>query len=766
MSDLLLPLDDRTFRRLAELSPEALIAHGGGRVLWANEAAAKLTGYPSAAAMVGQPVLGFVAPESRPLAIERIRSMHETGRPVPPAEETFLDAQGQPIAVEVSASPLGDGVVVVSARDLRPRKQAERRARAFFDATTAAMGISRVGVHVEVNGAYARLFGYESPAQLVGVPILELIDPSEHPVIAERVKRRARGEPVPSSYPMKGRRRDGSTLYLDVHASSFDEEGAPTTVVVMRDVTPQRQFEERLAASERRLRELLETVPVGVWEEDLSRVKQRLDELRAAGHDVRAWLREHPDEVGALARELRVLSVNETACRMVGARDASELIANLHRVFLPEALPDFGNLLAQLAEGKAIATSDGWNGTLSGERRWVAVTATPATSDWSRVLVTTSDMTEQHQVREERAALLAQRHHAEKLEAIGRLAGGVAHDFNNLLAAVLGSADASLADAAVGGPTRENLELIREASLQARDLVQQILTFGRKALPRVEPLAVSEVVLGALALARAAIPSTISLEVSVAPQVGTVLADRTQLNQVVLNLCANARDAVGPHGHLRVQLDGHEGRARLRVIDDGAGIDDATRARLFEPYVTTKEHGHGLGLAVVHGIVTSLGGTIDVESAPGRGTTFVVELPLAATPQPAPPAPTPRVVPGQRHVLVVDDHPMVRSALKRLLRSLGFRTSEAEDGQAALERLRAGPDDVDLVLSDQTMPRMSGLELARALHAERPGTRLLLCSGFSDVLDRAAAQELGVKDVLTKPIERGALLLALEKALA
>ncbi|MFZ5444522.1 MAG: PAS domain-containing hybrid sensor histidine kinase/response regulator [Myxococcota bacterium] len=759
------PLDDRAFRKLAELSPEALFVHGGGKVLWANEAAARLTGYPSAESMRGVPVANFLSVEARRLVAERGRVMSETGQSVPPLEETFLDVHGQPLPVEVAASPLGDGVFVVSARDLRPKRQAESRTRAFFAATTAAMGISRLGVHVEVNAAYARLFGYESPEQLVGVPILELIDPAEHQTITERVARRARGEPVPTQYPTKARRRDGSPLFLDVHASSILEEGAQTTVVVVRDITTQRQFEERLAASEARLRELLQTVPVGVWEEDLSRLKVMLEQAGERAH-LPVALRERPELLLSLTRELRVLSANATACRMAGARDQAELIANLPRVFVSDTLPELGNLLLQLLEGRAVATTECWLGTLDGQRRWVAVTATAAEPDWRRVLVTTSDMTEQHRARQEREALVGQLRHAEKLEAIGRLAGGVAHDFNNLLAAVMSATDASLHDAP-DGPLRENLELIREASLRARDLVQQILTFGRKTQPNVAPLEISEVVTSSLALARAAIPSNITLELAVAPAVGTVLADRTQLNQVLLNLCTNARDAVGPHGRIRVSLSRHDERARLCVEDDGPGIDESMRARLFEPYVTTKEKGIGLGLAVVHGIVTAAGGTIEIDSAPGRGARFVIELPLVAhAPTPTPAPPPHAAASAQRHVLIVDDHPMVRSALRRLLRSLGFRSSEAEDGQAALERLRAGPDDVDLVLSDQTMPRLSGLELAKTLLAERPGTRFLLCTGFSDVLDRASALELGVKDVLAKPIDRDALLAALERALA
>ncbi len=768
--------DERAFRQLAELTPDALIIHSGGVIRWANEAALALMAAPERAAMVGRPVLDFVAPESLPLVKARIARMTVSGERVPATEETFLRLDGERVPVEVSAAPLGNGVMVVTARDLRPRRKnedarhaAEARARTFFEATTAAMGLSKRGVHVEVNAAYARLFGYDDPSELVGVPILELIDPLDHAGVREKVGRRARGEEVSERYPVRGRRRDGSPLLIDVHASSYPDADGPMTVVVMRDVTEQKAAEARLTASEARYRDLFRQVPVGVWEEDLVGAKRIIDELRAGGvTNFARHFTQHPEDVARCAVGLQVLSVNAAACQMVGARDESELIANLHRVFIPESLADLGRLLGTLAGGATVATSEGWNGTLDGQRRWVAVRASVVEPDWSRVLVTTSDMTEQWKAREEKLALLEQLRHSEKLEAIGRLAGGVAHDFNNLLAAILSSTEVELAEVAQGSPTHESLSIIREASLRARELVQQILTFGRKDKPKAVPLDISAVVTDALALARAGIPTTATLEVDVPPNLGTVVADRTQVHQVVLNLCANARDAVGPTGHIRVSLarvDG-EARVRLRVEDDGQGMDEATRAHLFEPYLTTKAHGHGLGLAVVHGIVSGAGGSIAVTSAPGRGACFDVTLPLVddATPLPLK-APVSVAASGAR-VLLVDDQPMVRSALRRLMQSLGYEVTEAVDGQDALERVRAEPERFDLIVSDQTMPRLSGLELARTLLAERPKTRLLLCTGFSETLEEHRALELGVKAVLPKPVDGATLAAAMQRALA
>jgi PAS domain S-box-containing protein len=613
--------DDQAFRRLAELAADALIAHDGDRILWANSAAAALLGVSSAAAMVGTPILRVLAPESVPIVSARIRRMLVTGRPEPPIQTTYLHSDGQRLPVDVAVSTIGDGVVLVAVRDLRPRVEADRerrsaeaRARAFFDASTEAMGISRLGVHVEVNAAYARLFGYDAPGELVGVPILELLDPSEHERIVEKIRRRVRGEQESPSFTARAKRRDGSPFLLDVRTSAYLERDVPITVVVMRDVTAQRELDEQLR-------------------------------------------------------------------------------------------------------------------------------------------------------------------HVEKLEAIGRLAGGVAHDFNNLLAAILGHAEVSREHAQPGSVLHDSLTGIREASLRARDLVRQILTFGRKDQPNRRPHDLSAIVADALGLARAAIPATVTLEVSVAPRVGTVVADRTQLHQIVLNLCANANDAAGPSGHIFVTLERlppSEGsplivgalQARLRVRDDGVGMDESTRARLFEPYMTTKAHagGHGLGLAVVHGIVSGIGGAVVVESAPGQGARFDVYFPLVETPAVSTQRPAP-VSGGTERVLLVEDDPLVRAALRRVLQSLGYQVTQATDGLDALAQVRATPGAFDVIISDQTMPHLSGLEFARTLLAEQPEARILLCTGFSDALDEPSVRALGVKELLAKPLERAVLAAALRRAL-
>ena len=607
-------LSGEQFRLLAELAPDAMIAHRDGTILWANQAAADLVKV-DLATLVGRSLFDFVRPDDRAgLAADIARSVRDASGGT--YIHTVLRSTGESVEAEFRRWPIGGGVLLVVARDLSAENQqrsAELRARAFFEASNEALGISRRGVHVEVNAAYARLFGYDAPAQLVGVPILDLIDPSEHERIRDYVVRRSRGEPLPESYSVLARRRGGETFLMEVRVSSYLEAGEPITVVVMRDVTAEREAEARVR-------------------------------------------------------------------------------------------------------------------------------------------------------------------HKEKLEAIGRLAGGVAHDFNNILAAILSSAELVSTRAPADPVTQEALSTISEATRHARDLVRQILAFGRRDVPGRRPLEPGKVVAEALTLARVGIASTVGLEIRIAAIAGTVIAEPTELQQVVLNLTANARDAVGASGRIEVSLDevpdaecppdAPRRCVRLRVRDDGVGIDAVTRARLFEPYVTTRAErgGHGLGLAVVHGIVTSLGGVIRVGSEPGHGATFDVYLPL--TVEAVPPAPSPvQASGGAEHVLLVEDEPLVRGAVTRLLGALGYRVTTAKDGVEALELVKASPGAFALVISDITMPRMQGDALARALRGLTPPVPVILLSGYSDGLDEEQAVHLGAVALLAKPIDRASLAAAMRRAL-
>ena len=373
---------------------------------------------------------------------------------------------------------------------------------------------------------------------------------------------------------------------------------------------------------------------------------------------------------------------------------------------------------------------------------------------------------------------------AQKMEAIGTLAGGIAHDFNNILAAIFGYTELARENLPPDSPARNDLSGVLQASKRARDLVQQILMFSRARGQALVPVAVPAVLDEALGLIRAAVPATITIEQDIAPGVGPVQADPTSIHQVIMNLCTNAAQAMKVHGgSLRVVLDqvtiNEEMRScglttmpgqfvRLEIADSGPGLDPSLGERIFEPYFTTKGvgEGTGMGLAVVHGILSDLKGRIEVESVPGRGARFRVFLPVFQDEQDrglaAESLPASR---GRERLLFVDDEVPLVEAGTRMLERLGYQVTPATSSAQALDLFSADPEGFDLVITDQTMPRMTGLELAQKLLGIRPGIRIILCSGYNAVVSENQAFQLGLRALAAKPLSRAALARLVREAL-
>ncbi|MCO5171356.1 MAG: response regulator, partial [Planctomycetes bacterium] len=345
---------------------------------------------------------------------------------------------------------------------------------------------------------------------------------------------------------------------------------------------------------------------------------------------------------------------------------------------------------------------------------------------------------------------------AQKMEAIGRLAGGVAHDFNNLLTAIIGYSEL-LADQVPPGPQRRAVEQIRQAGQRAAALTHQLLAFSRKQVLQPEVLDPGRVVADLQDMLRRLISEDIEVVTDLAPDVGRLRADRAQLEQVIVNLAVNARDAMPRGGRLTIstrQAPGDPPRVVLTVSDTGEGMSPEVLAHIFEPFFTTKEvgRGTGLGLSMVYGIVKQSGGDVQVRSAPGAGTTFELAFPAAAD-DPAPAGqrkPTAPVPGGRETVLVVEDEDAVRQLVREVLSGRGYHVLEAARGEQAID-LAAGRDGpIDLVLSDVVMPGINGRDLVERLTALRPGLRVLFMSGHSgDLLARAEVEPWAT--VLEKP---------------
>jgi signal transduction histidine kinase len=382
------------------------------------------------------------------------------------------------------------------------------------------------------------------------------------------------------------------------------------------------------------------------------------------------------------------------------------------------------------------------------------------------------DVTEQKWAQTERERLEQRLRQAAKMEAVGRLAGGIAHDFNNILGAILGYGELAQHNLIEGGAVRRQIDQVMQAGARGKALVNRILAFSRSRVVERVPVQVQPIVAETLELLEASLPADVHLERRLDAVETTVVGDATQLHQVVMNLCTNAvhamerggvltvvleRVAVGEHRLLSQGTLRTGNYARLSVDDTGSGIPHAVLERMFDPFFTTKRvgDGTGLGLALVHGIVTDFGGVIDVATQVGIGTTFTVWLPVAGRMPMLPAEPTDDLPRGNgQTVMIVDDERVLVTLAEETLSELGYEPVGFDSSIAALQAFRAEPNRFDLVLTDEMMPDLTGTELAREIRQLRPEISIILMSGYSSAQLSERAQAAGVIDVLRKPLVR------------
>ncbi len=651
----------------------------------------------------------------------------------------------------------GHAVILSITRDITERKlterllaEAEGKYRALFDISSLAILIrNRQGTITLANRAAARLFEATRPEDLVGIPYLDLVHPEDRELSRIRVESAFRIAADPAAAgeellrhlaPRRHRvlTLSGRTVPVESTGVAFRHGGEDFIQGLFRDITDEVQAEEALRDSEARFRTAFENASVGITLVDLDGT---------------------------------YLEVNRAMAAMIGY-EPQELIGKKVVDFLfPEDLGRREEFVRALAEGRLSAGEQ--------ERRfihrdgsivWVNIWATLQRDGRGRpqyFISLVQDITARKKAAEEKSRLESQLLQAQKMEAIGVLAGGIAHDFNNILSAIIGFTElAMLSEGQAGDHLREVLK----AAKRAKDLVRQILSFSRQGGEERLPVHVGRAAKEVVNFLRASIPSTIEIRLRGETTAATVLASAVELHQILMNLCTNAVQAIGENaGRIEIEVAPVAAEAggpagppeldpgryvRLAVRDSGPGIPAVIRDRIFDPYFTTKEKGvgTGLGLAVVHGIVKKLGGAVSVHSEPGRGALFEIWLPQVDFTRPQEEAPPAPLLGGKGRILFVDDEAMLAELGEKILHRLGYEVVTRTSPLEALELFKRRPMDFDLVISDQTMPGMTGDFLAQEILKIRPGMPIILCTGYSRRIDERRAREKGLSALVMKPI--------------
>jgi PAS domain S-box-containing protein len=633
------------------------------------------------------------------------------------------------------------------------RLEAEASYRAIFDTSEDAIFVHDIesGGLVDVNPKACRAYGYSYEEMLK----LEIdafsagYSPYTGKEAAGYLARAAAGQM--QRFEWHRRNRDGSLHWDEVLLKRVAIGGIDRILGITREITQRKEAEQALRASEIQYRAITNTaLDCFISMDEAGRVLA----FNPAAEQCFGISREQ-----ALGHSLLKLII-PPRFREAYEHALEHYLQTGHGAFLGKRM----EVMAQRADGREFAAE-------------LALTQVPG-DEGPRFICYLRDITERTQAEEERARLEQQLRQAQRMEAIGHLTGGIAHDFNNLLTSMLGYTVMAQELAEQGGDERlgKYLSRVQRSAEKARDLIQQMLTFSRGSRGKPQVVALDLLLGNFIRLVESTLPATVELEVKLDHDLPQVLADPVQLEQVLMNLCINARDAMGSVGQLRVSLCQQELEGTcascqqrikgpyvaLTVSDSGPGIDPALRAQIFEPFFSTKASGQGsgMGLSMVHGIVHEYGGHIHLDSAPGQGATFRVLMPahgpaVAADTTSAPTAERPLLRSAlSGRVAVVDDDATVAEFMGELLEGWGLETSIFCDAEQASQLLCADPYAWDFAILDQSMPRLSGLQLARRLLASRADLPIVLYTGFSDSLLESEVQQQGVKALLTKPLNQ------------
>ena len=742
------------YRDLYDNAPDMYLSVSAetGEVLECNRTLCDLTGF-SREEVVGRPVRDLYHPDCRDRARRNFRQFFETGQ-VRDEELMIRTKDGGTIRVSLNATAVRDdrGRILHSRaiwRDVTRQKEAERilrgreaKIQSIFRAAPVGIGLVSYPdrLLLEVNDRLCRMVDY-APEELIGQSA-RMIYPSDEDFNQVKKDKYAQIETRGTgTMETRWRRKDGTVIDVLLSSSPLNpEDYAAGVTFTALDITARKRGEEALQNLAQKWRTTFDAIN---------------------------------DSISLLDDQSRVVQCNRAMAELL-QRPAGEIIGRPCYELMPGAEGQVENCPSVRALQTRKRETRSWQ--IGG--RWFDVVADPILDPQGRVTGAVhilSDITESKKAEEQKTALERQLRQAQKLEAVGTLAGGIAHDFNNILGAVIGFTELARMELPEGGPARNDLDQVLKAGLRAKDLVRQILTFSRKGTETLAPIDVVPIVKEALKMLRASLPTTVEIKKRLVLTKGVVKSEPTQIHQILMNLCTNAAQAMGEQGGVlevilaETVLNPEDPPPRelpdsgpfleLTVRDTGPGITKEVLEHIFEPYFTTKEKGlgSGLGLSVVHGIVQRHGGWIRVESEPGAGSCFRVFLPLLQGVPVAPPPEDWTLPRGREHILAVDDEKPLTEILKKALDHLGYRVTATGDPREALTRFAEAPDSFDLVITDMTMPKLTGDRLIEEILSIRPGLPVIICTGYSDQLSETRVREIGARALLMKPFEIGAL---------
>ena len=780
------------FQRLVEDANEAVLILQDGMIKYFNRRALEVTGHPPDAYRT-QPFHAFIHPEDREMVIQRSMQRLQ-GMELPNIYQfRVIDVRGEAKWLQINAGVIdweGKPAILAFLPDITQLRQAEMalweseiRFQMISENTGDLITLSNgLGKTIFVNSALNRLLGIQEQ-ELLDRPITEIIHPKYRSALSRLWNRILAGKNVAPQETILVR-QDGSHLAAEISCFAVaQKDSEPYLGAILRDISARKETERELE----QYRDSLEKI-VGERTSELTQANVRLQQtiinqelaeerLSQEKNTLEAVFSAMSDGLSVHDRDFKILFQNAVLSKRYGDCTGQLCHAAYHGRDTP---CENCGLLGCIKDG---ATH--WfemSESSDRENLFFELGMSPVRNGKGAIIAAVEvirDITEQKRLADQ----LLQ---AQKMEAIGTLAGGIAHDFNNILTAILGYAELSKFEVEPGSDLSRNLAEIISASRRAGDLIRQILTFSRKAAFKKQPLQIHPVVKEALKLIRGTIPSTIDIRPEIAGDCGTILADVTQIHQVIMNLCTNAYHAMQQQGGIlivRLQNTVINGETsdpptgltpgnyvQLTVSDTGHGMDETTLDRVFDPYFTTKKQGEGtgLGLATVHGIVKNHGGVISVRSAPNEGTTFDIYFPQVD-------ADISAALTGGKEtestsyaakILLVDDEEMLIRVGKGILKKLGHTVTAFSNSQDALDYFRKDPLVFDLLLTDQMMPGLTGLELAKQCLALRPDLPVILATGYSEAISKEQAQAQGISAILWKPVTINTMAETIQQALS